>query len=97
MRRALLRSDTQYLTPRHVDLPIGRENQAPQDGDTLIGSGTYKQEMQKFEKTLIKSALKEADENQTAAARKLEISRQHLIRLRKKHGLTGSDVVLHDE
>jgi len=93
IQRALLRSDAQYLTPRHFDLPIGHGSETPQGSDTLIGSGTYKQEMQKFEKTLLESALKESNWNQTAAARKLEISRQHLIRLMKKQGLSRGNKI----
>ncbi len=48
--------------------------------------GSYKPEMQAFEKLLIKSALEATNGNQTAAAQKLDISRQHLIRLMKKYG-----------
>lgn len=86
IQRAFLRSDAQYLTPKDFDLPE-ESSKSPQRHAAQDKIGSYKREIRAFEKSLIKSALVAANGNQTAAAKQLDISRQHLIRLMTKHGL----------
>ncbi len=88
IQRALLRSDAQYLTPRDIGLPSRPHGASLSQKNTVRQNpGSYKHDMGLFERSLIESALQETNWNQTTAAQKLEISRQHLIRLMKKHGL----------
>lgn len=88
VRRAITGSQSYYLTPKHFDFnsAASLKSEVPEDqqkptAPPKTGGVGYKTLVREFQKSVLLSALKENDWNQTKAAEQLQISRNYLLSL----------------
>ena len=79
IERAVYRDTSHELTPEDLDLPLARP--------TTRRGGSFKQQVDAFERELLRRALEESDGNQAEAARRLGLTYDQLRHYRNKHRL----------
>lgn len=95
VQRALMTCQSQYLTPKHIDLSdssamrpqaeTGETDETEPSSQPIVGN--YKKMVREYQKMLLRSALDRTRGNQSEAAKLLGLHRTHFIRLINLHGL----------
>jgi DNA-binding NtrC family response regulator len=83
IERATVLADDGKITVKH--LPVLNSVKMP---EVIVEVNQFKESMRRSEKHLVVQALRASNWNQTEAARTLQINRQYLIRLMKKHNIS---------
>ncbi|HSB72086.1 MAG TPA: sigma-54 dependent transcriptional regulator [Candidatus Methylomirabilis sp.] len=87
LERAVVLSGGAVIEPR--DLPITEQAPGPSDDD--LSDGTYQEAVLHFKRELLRSALVQANGNQTRAAEALGLQRTYLSRLLKELGIRAPE------
>jgi transcriptional regulator with GAF, ATPase, and Fis domain len=69
------------IKSEHLLLPIHTPSRV------LMAVKSHKEQMNEYERSLLLSVLEQTGWNQTEAARRLNLSRTHFIRMMNRHGL----------
>lgn len=95
VHRALIGTQSQYLTPKHIELSgsgatrsraeSGAADEPEKPSPPIVGN--YKKMVQEYQKKLLRLALDRTKGNQSEAAKLLGLHRTHFIRLINFHGL----------
>lgn len=95
VHRALMTCQSQYLTPRHIELSgsgvvtpsaeAGAVDETETAGQPIVGN--YKKMVREYQRGLLRSALDRTRGNQSEAAKLLGLHRTHFVRLINLHGL----------
>lgn len=87
VKRAVLLSDSEYISPKHLFLNIVGPQNHLKLTDGLNSTVSFEDAATEFERDLIKKALEKAGENKIKAAKTLQINRRTLYRKMKSLGL----------